>query len=94
MFNLIPTEPFEYHVYADWLEDQGAILTAAVRKGIIFFGGNNGERCQGFEGIMKHNGQGKGSGAYWWGGVISCGAVESDKIYDWKGEGSLDICSQ
>lgn len=33
IFNLIPTEPLEYQVYADWLEDQGVILTAAIRKG-------------------------------------------------------------
>lgn len=32
IFNLIPTEPDEYKVYADWLEDQGEILTAAIRK--------------------------------------------------------------
>lgn len=37
MFNLIPTEPNEYKVYADYLEDHGAILTTAVRKGILSF---------------------------------------------------------
>lgn len=35
IFNLIPTEIDEYKVYADWLEDQGVILTAAVRQGIL-----------------------------------------------------------
>lgn len=37
MFNLIPTEPLEYQVYADWLEDQGVILTAAIREGVLPF---------------------------------------------------------
>lgn len=36
MFNLIPTEPLEYQIYADWLEDQGVVLTAAIRKGILY----------------------------------------------------------
>lgn len=35
VWNLIPTEILEYRVYADWLEDQGVILTAAARKGIL-----------------------------------------------------------
>lgn len=34
MFNLIPTEPDEYKVYADWLEDHG-LYCLAVRKGIL-----------------------------------------------------------
>lgn len=37
IFNLIPTEPDEYKIYADWLEDQGVILTASIRKGIMYF---------------------------------------------------------
>lgn len=35
MFDLIPTEPLEYQVYADFLEENGIILTAAIRKGIL-----------------------------------------------------------
>lgn len=34
-FNLVPTDKVEYQVYADWLEDQGTILTAAVRVGVL-----------------------------------------------------------
>lgn len=37
MFNLIPTDPDEYKVYADWLEDQGVVLTASIRRGILLF---------------------------------------------------------
>lgn len=37
IFNLIPTDPLEYQVYADYLEDQGTILTTAIRRGILPF---------------------------------------------------------
>lgn len=37
VFNLIPTDPDEYKIYADYLEDQGAVLTSSVRKGILEF---------------------------------------------------------
>lgn len=35
MFDLIPTDPDEYKVYADWLEDQGVILTKSIRAKIL-----------------------------------------------------------
>lgn len=37
MFNLIPTDPDEYKIYADWLEDQDKILTSSVRRGTLSF---------------------------------------------------------
>lgn len=45
VFDLIPTEPLEYKVYADWLEDQGAIFTAGIRKGILEFNKNDRDLC-------------------------------------------------
>lgn len=42
MFNLVPTDPDEYKIYADWLEDQGVILTAAIRQGILPFDSERG----------------------------------------------------
>lgn len=35
MFNLIPTEPDEYKVYADWLEDCGHLCTMSIRGGVL-----------------------------------------------------------
>lgn len=46
MFNLIPTEPEEYKVYADWLGDQGVILTDSIRDGILSLV-DNLDRCFG-----------------------------------------------
>lgn len=49
VFNLIPTEPDEYKIYADWLEDEGVILTTAIRKGILPF-----DECSGIS-LLKES---------------------------------------
>lgn len=41
-FNLIPTEPLEYKIYADLLEDQGTILTTSIRHKILPLDGEDG----------------------------------------------------
>lgn len=68
MFNLIPTEPFEYHVYADWLEDQG-LFPLSVRKGILPLL-EDGEGCSNgyfdVKGGDCMDANGKGDGRNYW----------------------------
>lgn len=80
MFNLIPTDPDEYKVYADWLEDQG-IHSLSVRKGILPLGNESDhliDICIGHgdsQFCTETYGSGIGYGAYWYiyDGVLCCG---------------------
>lgn len=63
MFNLIPTDPLEYKIYADWLEDRGVILTASIRMGILpFFTPENGGEAAGREEAVICTGKSLGGG--------------------------------
>lgn len=85
MFDLIPTEPLEYQIYADWLEDQGSLLTTAVRKGILLLEDSEPQGCVYKEWEVIGSGyysQGDGSGRAGW--LLPVIVLVLDTVLTWR----------